>query len=617
MNPVGQLRPSQVIFTFGVGALTDLPAMSVLIMGLDEWDVRRCHEISEERLLAAVRGCLGAQVEALRQPPVDWDGDALQPSQPGLGVPVAAFPRWLRCPVCGTLATVDGGVFKLQVDEYRPERTCYVHASCNSAKGRAPQAVAARFLRACRHGHLSDLAWFDFVHFDQPCAKGGGGLRLYETGTADEPADLFVECTACSRKRSLAEAFARDRYPSACTGFHPHLRRRDPQPCTQEARTVVLGASNSWFPIVLSVLALPRAEDKLGRLIEERWTDLKDVTSLEVARFALNPKREAAFAEFAIEDVWKAIAAKRATESAPPPAEAADLKTPEWKIFTAPQHAPKDHRDFQLREVAPPGGFESFFTRTVLVERLREVRALIGFNRIESRGDFTDAEAVVDDRRSPLSRHPEKWVPATEVRGEGLFLQFREEAIVQWLVQAAPQQRSRAFSIGHRQWRQLRRITPPDAAFPGFRFVLLHSFAHALLRQLALECGYSAASLRERIYSRDAADGVEPMAGVLLYTAASDSEGTLGGLVSLGEPATLGRMLRSTFAAMSLCGSDPLCAEHEPNLDPKTIHGACCHACLFSSETSCERGNRYLDRATLVPTFKDADIAFFTTPPSA
>ena len=104
------------------------------------------------------------------------------------------------------------------------------------------------------------------------------------------------------------------------------------------------------------------------------------------------------------------------------------------------------------------------------------------------------------------------------------------------------------------------------------------------------------------------------MAGVLLYTAASDSEGTLGGLVSLGEPATLGRILRSTFAAMGVCGSDPLCAEHAPDLDARTLHGACCHACLFSSETSCERGNRYLDRATLVPTFKDADIAFFKTP---
>ena len=613
MNPVGQLRPSQLIFTFGIGSLCDLPAMSVLIMGLDDWDARRCDEIQEDRLLAAVRTCIGTQVEALRHPPVDWDGDALQPSAPGLGVPVAAFPRWLRCPACGTLATADGGVFKIKEDAYRPERTCYVHSACNHAK--EPQAFAVRFLRACRHGHLSDLAWSDFVHRDQPCAKGGGGLRLYETGTADEPADLFAECSQCGKKRSLAEAFARDTYNPPCTRFHPHLRRRDADPCAAETRTIVLGASNLWFPIILSVLALPRAEDKLGRLIEERWADLKEVTSLEVARFALAPKREPSFAEFSVEDVWAAISEKHAATADPQPEpEAADLKLPEWEVFTHPAAAPKEHRDFQLREVAPPIGYESNIERTVLVERLREVRALIGFNRIESRGDFTDAEAVVDERRSPLSRNAEKWVPATEVRGEGVFIQFREEAITDWLTRAAVQRRSRSFFAGHRQWRQLRRVTPPDTAYPGLRYVMLHSFAHALLRQFSLECGYSAASLRERIYSREPADGVEPMAGVLIYTAASDSEGTLGGLVTLGEPATLGRILRSTFAAMSLCGSDPLCSEHSPDLDAKTLHGACCHACLFASETSCERGNRYLDRATLVPTFKDSDIAFFARP---
>jgi hypothetical protein len=269
MTPVGQLRPSQLVFTFGVGALTDLPALSVLVMGLDEWDVRRCHEVTGDRLLSAVRTNLGLQVEALRHPPVDWDADGFQPSQPGLGVPVSVFPRWMRCPVCGALATADSGVFKLQEDQYRPERTCYVHTACRQTE-RPPQALPVRFLRACRNGHLSDLAWFDFAHSDNPCPKGGGGLQLYETATADDPSDLYVLCTACGTQRSIAEAFARDRYAPACPGFHPHLRRRDAAPCSEEAKTMVLGASNTWFPIILSALALPRAEDKLGALIDER-----------------------------------------------------------------------------------------------------------------------------------------------------------------------------------------------------------------------------------------------------------------------------------------------------------------------------------------------------------
>ena len=89
------------------------------------------------------------------------------------------------------------------------------------------------------------------------------------------------------------------------------------------------------------------------------------------------------------------------------------------------------------------------------------------------------------------------------------------------------------------------------------------------------------------------------MAGVLIYTAASDSEGTLGGLCALGEPDKLRRHIRRALEKMSLCASDPLCSEHLVG-SGETLHGASCHACSFLPETSCERGNKYLDRSALV-----------------
>ena len=102
--------------------------------------------------------------------------------------------------------------------------------------------------------------------------------------------------------------------------------------------------------------------------------------------------------------------------------------------------------------------------------------------------------------------------------------------------------------------------------------------------------------------------------GVLIYTAAPDSEGTLGGLVSLGKPETLERHLDQALDNVRLCASDPLCAEHHPYRDGITLHAASCHACLFAPETSCERGNKYLDRAVLVSTVEtgeQSDLAFF------
>jgi hypothetical protein len=163
----------------------------------------------------------------------------------------------------------------------------------------------------------------------------------------------------------------------------------------------------------------------------------------------------------------------------------------------------------------------------------------------------------------------------------------------------------------HQQWRRARKLEPVEAGYPSIRYVLIHSFSHALIRQLALECGYTASSIRERIYCLppDADDG--PMAGLLLYTSAPDSEGTLGGLVSLGEPRYLERHLDQALECMKLCASDPLCAEHQPGDGHDAVHGAACHACLFASETSCERGNKYLDRSVLVPTMQFTDLAFF------
>ena len=195
------------------------------------------------------------------------------------------------------------------------------------------------------------------------------------------------------------------------------------------------------------------------------------------------------------------------------------------------------------------------------------------------------------------------------MRGEGVFLHFSEKAIEAWIKKTDA--RDTEFLEAHRRWRTTRGHRTPTTDYPTMRYVLLHSLAHALIRQFSLECGYTTASIRERIYSRPPGGDREAMAGVLLYTAAPDSEGTLGGLVSLGEPKSLGRHLDQALEAMRLCTSDPLCAEHHPYRDSLTLHGAACHACLFLPETSCERGNKYLDRSVLVSTVESADLAFF------
>jgi hypothetical protein len=399
----------------------------------------------------------------------------------------------------------------------------------------------------------------------------------------------------------MADAFDSEAWTIKCSGHHPHLRRVDSNGCKEDARTILLGASNSWFPLVMSALTIPGAsEDKLAGLVDEHWVDLKDIPSLDVARYVTAPSRMPGLAEFSAEEIWKAIDTRN--NAAPPDDADDDLKIAEWeRLIQIP--SPPPSKEFMVRRVAPPAGFEQLFEDTVLVERLREVRALLAFTRIESKGDFADAAYVEDGRETPLSRQTPTWLPASEVRGEGLFLRLRESILQQWENRREVLALEAEFLEAHKEWRRLRGQNPPHAGFPGIRFALLHSISHALMRQIALECGYTAASVRERLYCRLTSQEHGPMAGILIYTAASDSEGTLGGLVQLGQPVTLGRQIQHALESMRICGSDPLCAEHAPVADGRTVHGACCHACLFAPETSCEKGNRFLDRSALVSTF--------------
>jgi len=608
MNELGDLRPSQLIYTFGVGALIDLPHMSGLIMGLDDWDTRYCTEITEERLLKAIRQKQGNQLKRLLLPPIALDENERDPAAPAIGVPVVPFPRWLRCPVCDTLATIESGVFHLVQDRYRPDKTRYVHASCT--KGTNPAGLPVRFLAACREGHLTDFPWIEYVHKGKvPCKPSL--LTLREYGAAGDASDIIVECKSCSSQARMADAFDRDNFKMKCVAHHPHLRQSDASGCKEESRTILLGASNSWFPMVMSAITLPTdSSNKVAELVDQHWSELKDIPSLDVAKFVTAPSRMPSLAEGSAEEIWAAIESKRAG-GGNDDGEEPDLKIAEWHALTAATLA-KSSRDFTVRRVKAPESYESLFDDAVLLERLREVRALLGFTRIESKGDFAAATKEDDERATSLGRNPPVWLPVSEVRGEGIFLRFKEVALQAWEARAEVKNLDQEFLGAHANWRRLRNQNPPTAAYPGIRYALIHSLAHALMRQISLECGYTAASVRERIYCRGANEEDGPMAGLLIYTAASDSEGTLGGLVQLGNPQSLGRLLDQALEEMRICGSDPLCAEHSPSGDGRGVHGACCHACLFAPETSCEKGNRFLDRTTLIPTFAGKGAEFFS-----
>jgi hypothetical protein len=611
---VGEVRPSQLMYTYGVGAIVDLPNLSVIVMGLDDWPANTA-VLSEDRLLNAVRFHRHS-VEELRRLP-QAESEMVSPSgQNALyGVPVAIFPRWCVCPRCHILAPLNGGLFELDKNQFSSDRSVYRHTGCNESK-RPPEVIPARILVACEDGHLDDFPWIEYAHRGAKCSREKSQLTLREYGTSGEARDLQVSCV-CGASRVLAEAFGKDNREKMplCTGRRPHLRDYDTAQCTYHARPIVLGATNLWFPISLIVLSIPASTDKLAQLVNEQWGTLRVVNIPAILdAFRALGQIQGELAEFDNTQILAAIEAHEAGTSPTQSEAAPDLKLPEWEVFQAGDPA-LNSTDFRTRRIGLGKPWAALNVENVLlVERLREVQASIGFARLDAVGELTDPDQQVMVRAAPITRVPPKWVPASELRGEGIFLRFNESAIATWEHKPELREHAEAFLAAHTRWREHRGIANPMDGFPGMRYVLLHSFSHALMRQLSLEAGYSAASLKERIYARPPGTTGGPMAGLLIYTAASDSEGTLGGLIGLGEDeGRFRRIVEDALQTMMLCAHDPICAERHMDTQGMTIHAAACHACLFAPETSCERGNRYLDRSILVPTveLERKDFPFF------
>lgn len=601
---VGEIRQSQLLWTYGPGAMIDLPNFSVMTMGLDYWKKNSCPVINEPRLLDHVRRMGLPSVQDMRQLPENESNPSdITDAKNWKGVPVQLFPRWMRCTKCNMLAPYDIGLFKIMPNFSRPELTHIVHDGCGG------EVVPIRFLVACKAGHIDDFPWRWFVHGGNTgCTEP---LYFRQHGAALQPDNMWIECN-CGKKISMATAFGAigKKCLPRCRGHHPHLGYGEDSyekiPCEESLRTIVLGATNSWFSAIVSTISIPTRNSNLAQEVADNWAVLSIMQDLQTLKVVMSTWSAAglypALIEHTAEELWAAIEEHRKPKEKQ---EQDDIKAPEWNELT--REDPKsDFPKFQCRKGIVPCGFENKIEKVRLLDRLRKVNALAGFTRIEARDDFAEDKTKV--QLAPLCVGDPEWVPACEVFGEGIFLQFSEEAVSKWEKTSAVKKRADELRKSYAAFRESRGAQgDPADGFPGARYFLLHTLAHLLVREFSLECGYNAASLQERIYSRM---GDKPMAGILIYTAASDSDGTLGGLVSMGEPDKLGVVLRKALSRAKTCSSDPMCSEHKFQADG-SLHGAACHACCFASETSCEEGNRYLDRTFVVPTYAVSNAAFF------
>lgn len=635
---VGSGRPSSLLYTYGPGAVMDLPQFTVMPTGLDDWDriwrrrdgIPRIHA---PRLRDVVRTLLRSPDVQLR--PYPWQPKKNVHSTEGndLGVPARVFPQWLRCTGCDMLASLAQFAYR-NTHPFRTDLACFEHAQCRgrgkSTKTARRPAVPARYLLACVDGHLDEFPYDFWVHHGQPCAEAEfPALRMVDR-TVGKGASAVIVCGSCGLRRPMNEAqgeIGRSKLPT-CRARHPHLDAFDPNGCPNQTRLMLVGASNLWFPATQSVIVMPESE-------AERKDDLADRIRLALGdklakyRDHLDILRDVLAGQVDVTELTDAQLAEAVTLAALPPAspeeqeqrirdwDPVDLLVPEWEYLQRDPIGPhqedpasgltlsKQQRDPRLP--AP-------ITRVLAVERLRKVNALVGFTRI----DDMDRVGDLPQRLVPLTRTPHPaWTVATEDRGEGIFLQLDGAAVAAWEARVLDTELWDTLREAHRRnferrFSETAENVDADTRLKPPRYWLVHTLAHVLIRELAMTCGYSAASLSERLYAWPEATGRTASAGLLICTTASDSDGTLGGLVQLSEPQRLQRVVSSALYRARRCSSDPICAMRTPQDPEDFLHGAACHCCVMASETSCERANRFLDRRFLLD-LPGSDVGFFAT----
>lgn len=572
------LRLAETITPFGVGAIVDVRGESLIAPDTSWWDTRSAPQVYCDRLVARLPGGVGV----LRQPPTHAGKAAVETAS----LPYWRFPAWRFCERCSKLSQFT-----------RAEKGKYVNTcECGGV------LVPMRYVAVCQTGsHIRDIPWFSWAHRGNDSemsdevrfCKAYKELRFERSSKFGEGlASLRISCGKCKRSRALDLLVGTDsllRDGIRCEGRQPWEAFGSVVPtCEAHLVAVQRGATGNYIAERISALDIPeekpesvetvervKAHAYYGRMIADNGGPQAEMIAGWIAE-----ELDVAVA------IVLAAASKDGDDIASPKME---LKDGEWAAFVKKIAGGRDVPvgDFVVdgwsKGDLGTGPIELLDALAGVgqVRRVREVRALTGFRRHSAQGDVIRADLTQDPKHRPV-------YPAIELYGEGIFVQFDEARLAAWEIDPAVRARANILIDRRARSEWASRLDMPEP-----RYIALHTLSHLLIRRLAFASGYSSAALQERVYANS--DRTDKTAGVLIYTAAGDAQGTLGGLVRLGHPGSLIPLIASALDDADVCSNDPVCIESDRQ-GSSQLNLSACHGCTLVSETSCESGNRLLDR---------------------
>lgn len=659
------IRHNQLISTFGPGSLiVDRYGTTLLVCGLDYWFHRedadgrphqKLDETSEFRFNEwRLEGSLA--MDYFMTPPdyrtADQRREASEEKNPNLylGIPTLRFPSFF---VCGQSNCSSMRPAELHIGKRPKCQESHQFGTMNQV----------RFISICPKGHLDDFPWSQWIGCRE-IRQGrtcNGKLKLSESGAADL-SSIKVSCASCNRNEPLGGAMTHGRDEATgelkseltegiqkrldnasagrCTGRCPWHGPDHYEQCGEHMVATLINATNVFYSKVKTSVYIPlqRSSDKtldeifalldsdvclVGGLKGMRsagmdWNAYKMIIEVRLDNstgMISDPADAKTKLEQAVNEYFSEtpIGQQNSAEPRTPDGTETAFRRVEFNVLRANKN---DDVDLRSKSVTVPTKLSPFIQKMILVEKLRETRVFHGFDRFQSRPTEGNPTQIGDAALRQLFKNPpksgERWLPGTVVYGEGIYFELNEIKIHDWQTTANswinerltgdPNYVGRMGQLGF----DLQPTSGIDVSWAS-RFLLVHTLAHIVINQLVFECGYSTASLRERLYVSD--DHNAPMAGILIYTSSGDSEGTLGGLVRLAEPRRFYDVVLHAVERASWCSADPVCAEVSNAGDANL---AACQSCVLLPETSCETFNRGLDRAMVVGSPGSPDTGFFS-----
>ena len=597
------VRLSHLLRHCSVGAIVRGPDYLMTVKDIRYWTDKNGEPAGEcICYVDRVRSALGIEQE-LRQPPVarELENDQLD----GVCVPAMRFPCWMWCPNpnCGLL-------------HYKPWQGLKSgeRPRCQQCPKR-PELEQVPWILIHQDGRMADVPWHFLAHFD----SGNRGTQAQKQCRSDWQTPYLRLITLSNSKRQLrcercASVHAFDdsaRIPYGNAWPQPWSKERaniSDETDNSPAEIVEINDARVHLPITRNALVIPpESRIRKGTVLDRLYCNSQKQQQIHNARPPL--ARKAALLQIASEfrcSVADVEAALREIHNGYPGYRKnftqGILLEGEYRAFLDELPELADDEDFvthhhtgewkRLIENHPdttnPGKIIAAVNRVIAVDRLKEIVVLTGFKRLD--GKEVPPDLVGESAQSASG--VKAWWPALELYGEGIFLSLDEGMLARWEVQPAVQLHAVAaqkrFSGTKMQFQPEIKLTP--------RFLLLHTLSHLLIRQLETHAGYSAASLKERIYCTA---GEQAMSGILIYVAVPDVGGSLGGLVELAAPARFLALLSSVFEHAQWCSFDPVCSHHEGQ-GPSLLNRAACHGCALIPEPSCAYGNVLLDRTFII-----------------